>query len=142
MFAFNKSNNLYVNLAVTDESEPVDSFFTDNYTNVKKSKHLSSPYPYLFSMNNNESTKIQSKYFLRRSANTNSNMQTSNNDNINEGQNPLDESYYSCSTNRTGFPFSDLNTSTYGSSEKKNQTPNPFIRYDRKVKIRDEPSIY
>jgi len=53
MYAFNKSNNLYVNLAVTDESEPVDPFFTDNYSNVKKAKHLSSPYPYLFSMNNN-----------------------------------------------------------------------------------------
>jgi len=42
----------------------------------------------------------------------------------------------------TGFPFSDLNTTSYGSSVKKNQTPNPFARYDRKVKIRDEPSIY
>jgi len=53
MYAFNKSNNLYVNYAVTEESEPVDPFFTDNSSNFKKAKHLSTHYPYLFSLTNN-----------------------------------------------------------------------------------------
>jgi len=61
MFAFNKSNNLYINLAVTEESEPVDPFFTDNFSNFKKAKHLSSPYPYLFSTNNNGIKKKKKK---------------------------------------------------------------------------------
>jgi len=140
MFAFNKSNNLYINLAVTEESEPVDPFFTDNFSNFKKAKHLSSPYPYLFSTNNNESSKIQSKYFLRRSINVNSNIQnlTPNDKN---SQNPFDESYYTCSNNMTGFPFSELNTD-HGSSLKTNSPTNLFNRYDHNVKISDNTSLY